>query len=138
MKSMLTLAVATILVLLVMGNASAQMVDIGTGRMEKAEFLALGAMVRGEVVASQPVMPTPLKETERYGWIALPRDEFEALRDRIAGIHPTGEPTVGAARPAAMVDIGTGAMPREEFIALKQKVAGHRLRLVEWVAATYP
>jgi hypothetical protein len=37
-----------------------------------------------------------------------------------------------------MVDIGTGAMPREEFIALKQKVAGHRLRLVEWVAAAYP
>jgi len=124
MKNMTTAAVIVIMALVGFSRASAQMQDIGLGRMEQSELVALKAMIQGAETGIPPTISTPCVSMERYGMVAMSRPDFEALR------VGTGSPRVGVdarssgGRPVQMVDIGTGAMPVDEFMALKHMVGG--------------
>ncbi len=117
----LTLA---IVVMAVVGfnSASAEMVDIGLGQMERSEFVALKAMVQGRQTANVPALATPINRPERYGLVEMDRADFEALRDKVAGRSVEVAAQPGLKAVARMVNIGTGEMPLDEFIALKRMV----------------
>ena len=119
-------------------SASADMVDIGTGRMERSEFSALKAMVAGEPLTTGATVTTPLARTERYGMIDLTPADFQALRDAVAGGNSIRQKAPEPMRIAKMVNIGTGEMPEDEFLELKRMVQGKEGFLFQRLAATWP
>jgi len=122
MKKMAIIGVSVVMVLVAAGMAWADMVNIGTGQMERSEFEALKAMVQGRQTAAKPVVSTPLLKTERYGMVEMTVQAYEGLRDHVAGraVNVSRQPVKN--RQITMVDIGTGEMPQDEFLALKQMV----------------
>lgn len=102
-------------------SAGAQMVDIGSGQMERSEFIALKAMVQGGKTVSGTVVYSPIVRPERYGMVEMAREEFEALRDQVF-VRPVIVKAAPAVKTVRMVDIGTGEMPLDEFIVLKRMV----------------
>jgi len=132
----LTLAIA-VLVLAATTQASAEMVDIGLGQMERSEFVALQAMVQGRQPDVVPAISTPLDRPERYGPVEMARADFEALRDKVAGRSASVD-VRPAAKAVQMVNIGTGEMPMDEFIALKNIVEGTDIFKWDHLAAAQP
>jgi hypothetical protein len=117
------------------GSALAEMVDIGTGRMDQTEFAALQAMMQGKPAASRPTVSTTPIRLEQYGDVALTPAEFNALRDRVAGRNANRDVAGVSTTEVQMVDIGTGQMPVEEFAALKRLMQGADRRLPDGLAA---
>ena len=103
-------------------GASAETVDIGTGRMDRDEFLAVKAMVAGDRPNARPTVATPLPVTARYGPVEMAPAEFAALHRMVAGTASQNRPPVIRTAPTATVDIGTGRMPLDDFRALKRMV----------------
>lgn len=126
-----------IMVMVGVNSAAAEMVDIGSGQMEQAEFASLKAMVQGRPTAKGPAISTPLAHPEPYGMVEMTRADFETLRDKVAGlgVGVAGRPAVKAVQ---MVNIGTGEMPRDEFIALKHMVEGGDVIELDYLAAFQP
>jgi len=120
-KAMIAIAVAS-MVLVGFGSVSAQMVDIGTGQMAPAEFNRLKAMVQGQPVVEAPAVSTRRVPTERYGLLEMSPADFEALRNKVAGIEEGRYSSPTATVAVRMVDIGTGEMPADEFAALQHMI----------------
>ena len=134
-----TIAMAVMaMVLMVAGNVAADMVDIGTGQMERTEFEALKALVQRQPVAGNQGIATPLAHTEQYGLLAMTPADFEDLRHKVAGIETSraSSPTVQVA--TRMVDIGTGEMPADEFAALKRMVRKSGRIVFDKLATLHP
>lgn len=110
-------------------GASAEMVDIGTGRMDRDEFLAVAATVAGGRLEARPTVVTPLPVTERFGPVEMAPAAFAALRRMVAGTASEGQLSSITTPPPRTVDIGTGRMPLDDFLALKRMVGRplHRL-----------
>lgn len=105
-------------------SVAAEMVDIGTGQMEQSEFMALNAMVQGQLTDGPPVVSTQLVRREQYGLVEMSQKDFDALRNKVASRND-GNNTAPVSKPAVeMVDIGTGEMAMDEFAELKRMVAG--------------
>lgn len=100
-------------------SATAQMVDVGMGKMQQSEFDALKAMVRGQPPVSQSNVATSVEKRQPYGMVEMTPEAFDALRDQVAGRGQIGRSRLPPARPQR-VDIGTGMMDANEFRALKQ------------------
>jgi hypothetical protein len=138
MKKMAIIGVSVVMVLLASGMAGADMVNIGTGQMERSEFDALKAMIQGRQTAAKPAVSTPSVNTERYGMVEMTVEAYESLRDQVAGRtvnvlrHPVNN------RQMPMVDIGTGRMPQDEFLALKQMVEGKEESISNHLAVFLP
>ena len=121
MKKLTSLAVVCF-ALLGFSTVSAEMVNIGMGQMEQSEFMALKAMVQGHPLHGEATVSTPLEQPVRYGWVEMSPEDFQALRDSVAG-RTNGPGASSEATPAVkMVNIGTGEMPEDEFAALKRMV----------------
>ncbi len=129
----LTLAFV-IMAMVTVNQASAEMVNIGTGQMEQSELIALKAMVEGRQTDIVPARSTPLVRPERYGMVEMDRTDFESLRDKVAG-RSTSVDSRLAVKVVPMVNIGTGEMPMDEFIALKNMVAGMGIFRLDHLAA---
>jgi hypothetical protein len=134
-KSAIRLAVM-VMAYAVVGTAQAQMVDIGSGQMERSEFIALKAMVQGRAVISGTVVFKPIVRPERYGMVEMAREEFDALRDQVF-VRSAIVKAPTAVKTVQTVNIGTGEMPMDEFMALKRmvektdaSVMGHLARLL--------
>jgi hypothetical protein len=119
-KSAIALAI-TVMAFVAVSNARAQMVDIGSGQMERSEFIALKAMVQGKKAVNGTAIYSPIVRPERYGMVEMAREEFKALRDQVF-VRPAFVKATVAVKTVRMVDIGTGEMPRDDFIALKRMV----------------
>ena len=129
----LTLAFV-IMAMVAVNQASAEMVNIGTGQMEQSELIALKAMVEGRQTDIVPARSTPLVRPERYGMLEMARTDFESLRDKVAG-RSTSVDSRLAVKVVPMVNIGTGEMPMDEFIALKNMVEGMDIFRLDHLAA---
>jgi hypothetical protein len=103
--------------------ALAQTQDIGLGRMERSEFIALKALIQGRAAKTTPTISTLPIEVERYGMLTLSHAEFQTLRDKTTGQADTVDNYQIKTFPVQIVDIGTGGMPRDEFMALKNMVS---------------
>jgi hypothetical protein len=132
----ITLAVA-IMAIMAVNQASAEMVDIGTGQMAQSELAALKKMVQGRQPDDVPAIATPRNRPERYGMAAMAPADFQALRDIVAG-RSTSDDAMPAGKPVEMISIGTGEMPMDEFIALKKMVAGADIFRLAHLAAAKP
>ena len=126
-----------IMALVAANQVSAEMVDIGTGQMEQSEFIALKAMVQGRQPEYVLPLSTPRDRTERYGMVEMAREDFQALRDKVAG-RSTRVDSRPAAKAAQMINIGTGEMPMDEFIALKNMVEGGHIFRLDHLAVAQP
>ncbi len=134
----LTMAVGIVVMLMAgFGSASAEMVDIGLGRMEQSEFVALKAMVQDGQTGNVPVISTPLARPERYGMVEMTRTEIESLRNIMAG-HSVSVAAKPAVTSTQMVNIGTGEMPLDEFTALKKMVNKENCFILNHLAAAQP
>lgn len=121
MKKAAMLGIIAAVVVGGLNAAAEEVVDIGSGRMERAEFVALQTKVRGTQGQTAPVISTPLTHLQRYGIVEMEPKDFDALRERIAG---SGAESAQSNRtvPVQMIDIGTGEMPKYEFMALKRMI----------------
>jgi hypothetical protein len=137
MKKSILAAAITIMTLVGISSASAQMVDIGSGQMEQSEFNALKSMVQGQQTGSASVISTPLARLERYGPVEMTRDDFVALRDKVTGRNIMVE-TSPEIKPVQMVNIGTGEMPMDEFMTLKRMIENTDAFNMEHLAAIRP
>lgn len=119
-KSAIRLAIM-VMAFAMVGAAQAQMVDIGSGQMDRSEFIALKAMVQGRDAVGGTGLSSPIVRPERYGMVEMTREEFDALRDQVfvRSAVVNARPAVKSVR---MVNIGTGEMPMDEFMALKRMV----------------
>ena len=138
MQKSITAVAMAILVMTGFTNAWAEMVDIGLGRMEKSEFVALKAMVTEGRPRTVQTISTPLKQVERYGPVEMSSTEFQALKDKVAGIADAGDATPIVTTAVKTVGIGTGEMPVDEFRALKRMVEGSRVFGFGQMAAVQP
>jgi len=120
-KAMIAIAVVS-MVLVGFGSVSAQMVDIGTGQMEAADFIRLKAMVQGQPVVEAATVSTTRVPAERYGLLEMSSVDFEALRNKVAGIEDGRNSSPAATVAVRMVDIGTGEMPADEFAVLQHMI----------------
>ena len=132
----LTLAFV-IMAIVAINQASAEIVDIGTGQMEQSEFILLKAMVNGRQTEIVPVRSTPLVRLERYGMVEMARTDFESLRDKVASGIASVDSRL-AVKEVPMINIGTGEMPMDEFIALKNMVEGVDVFRLDHLAAAQP
>ncbi len=116
----------------------ADMIDIGTGEMERSEFNALRAVMAGQRVTAGSVVSTPRVDTQRYGMIEMTVADFERLKDLVAGraVDPSLQHVDSEA--IAMVDIGTGEMPQDAFLALKEMIKGKDIKIFNQLAACLP
>ncbi len=126
-----------ILALVAVNQASAEMVDIGTGQMQQSEFNALKAMVEGRQTDILTARSTPLVRPERYGMVEMARTDFESLRKKVAGRSASVDSRL-AVKVVPMVTIGTGEMPMDEFIALKNMVKGMDISRLDHLASARP
>ena len=106
------------------GSVAAEMVDIGTGQMEQSEFMALKAMVHGQPTDGVATVSTQLVRAEQYGLVEMSREDFDALRNKVAGRSDASYSVSEPKTAVEMVDIGTGEMPVDEFAALKSMIEG--------------
>lgn len=136
-KTIVAVAVA-IVALMGFNNAWAEMVDIGTGQMEQSEFQSLKTMVREGRMDAIRSVSTPLTNVERYGPVEMSPADFNALRDKVAGVEKVQEAPSIVTPPVRMVNIGTGEMPLDDFLALKQLVRGSHAFVLEQMAAMLP
>ena len=135
----ITIAMAMmVMVLMAAGNAAADMVDIGTGQMESAEFETLKAMVNGQPIQAMPAVSTARAQTERYGLVEMTPADFEDLRKKVAGIEEKRASTRTARTSTRMVDIGMGEMPADDFVALKRMVKHSEQIIFDKLAALHP
>lgn len=119
-KSVISLAIM-VMAVAVVSSVQAQMVDIGSGQMDRSEFIALKAMVQGRDAVGGTGLSSPIVRPERYGMVEMAPEEFDALRDQMF-VRPASVKARSAVKPVRMVNIGTGEMPMDEFIALKKMV----------------
>lgn len=120
------LALTTAMVFMIMAGAnqaSAEMVDIGTGQMEPSEFVALKAMVQGRPSDNAPTVVTHLENPDRYGLVEMSHADYESLRDKVAGHSDAGDAPHAMKVVVQKVNIGTGEMPIDEFLELKRMVS---------------
>lgn len=112
------IAAMTMAMVLVAGIAMAETVDIGTGRMDRAEFEALRQMVSGDyhptASISTPV-PSDTKVAEFY------QRDVDAIRQAMVA----GSTEITPVSKNSMVDIGTGSMKTTEFCSLNKLVASN-------------
>ena len=123
MKKVIMTITAAIIVLAGFNNALAEMVDIGMGQMDRSEFLALKKTVQEGSTIATPAITTPLVQVERYGPVEMSRADFDALRNKVAGVGAVGASASIVTPVVQTVNIGTGEMPMDEFLALKRMVA---------------
>ncbi len=121
MKKLISVAVAYV-VMAGFSAVSAEMVSIGMGQMAQSEFLTLKAMVQGKNITGGATVSSPVEPAVRYGWIEMVPEDFQALRDRVAGRADGRERDAEVTPAVNMVSIGTGEMPADEFLALKRMV----------------
>lgn len=102
------------------GVATADSVDIGLGRMDRAEFDALKQMVAGNY---QPTDATP---TERPSQIRVAEFDLSVVDEIRQGMSSSaGQQNVAAASQDGMVDVGLGSMTTNEFCDLNRLVASN-------------
>ena len=138
MKKMTIALAIMVMVMMAAGNVAADMVDIGMGRMERSEFEALKAMVQGQSAGKAATISTRRVPTEQYGLIEMAPAEFEALRNKVAGIEVERAPYHTASAAPRMVDIGTGEMPADDFAALKRMVKESERIVFDGFVALHP
>ena len=138
MKKTIVAAAVAIMALTEFTNAWAEMVDIGTGQMEQSDFMSLKTMVsEGRMNAVQSIS-TPSERVERYGPVEMAPADFNALREKVAGVE-NNDQTPSIMTPAVrMVNIGTGEMPLDDFLALKGLVRSSHAVVLEHMAAMLP
>ena len=135
-KSAIRLAIM-VMAFAMVSIAQAQMVDIGSGQMERSEFIALKEMVQGGTAVRGTVVCNPIVRPERYGMVEMAREEFEALRDQVF-VRPAIVKATPAVKTVRMVNIGTGEMPTDEFITLKRMVEKTDARMMGHQARLFP
>ena len=134
MKKSILVAAITVLALVGISSASAQMVDIGSGQMSQSEFNALKSMVQRQHTGSVALISTPLARLEQYGPVEMTRADFMALRNKVAG-RSVVVGTTPELKPVQMVNIGTGEMSMDEFLTLKRIVENTDAFSVKHLAA---
>lgn len=119
MKKSFYIATMTIAIVMTVGVAMAETVDIGMGRMDRAEFERLQQMVSGEY---QPVDSDTTDMHEKRHLAEFNEADVEALRQAMASDAARQE-AVASTSSTGLVDIGTGSMPNSEFCDLNKLVA---------------
>ena len=110
----------TMALMMVAGTALAGSVDIGLGRMDRAEFESLKQMMSGDY---QPTVSVTSEPSEvRVAEFDL--SVVEDIRQGMAGSSPQGD-AVASAYDDNAVDVGLGSMPNNEFCDLNKLVASN-------------
>jgi hypothetical protein len=107
--------------MMIAGLAMAESVDIGMGRMDRAEFEALQQMVRGAYPPPASVS-TPKPSENRVA--EFNRSDVDAIRLAMAS-DTERRNTNPSESDERMVDIGTGSMSASEFCDLNKLVASN-------------
>ncbi|HSO20175.1 MAG TPA: hypothetical protein VLT88_11980 [Desulfosarcina sp.] len=117
----MTMAILVVTMMMAGYAAASDSVDIGMGRMDRAEFEVLQQMVRGDYRPTAPVT-TNIPQTIHVAEFDL-RD-VESIRQ--AMITDRDEAMTAAAESEQpMVDIGLGSMSTNEFCDLNKLVASN-------------
>ncbi len=122
MKKLIIVMEMMAMLFMATGKVAAAMVDVGTGQMISSEFKILKALVQGWSTQAAPVVSTLRVHMETYGMVYMTPTEFDALRNKVAGIEDDRKPYHTVSTATQMVDIGTGEMPADDFAALKRMV----------------
>ena len=121
MKQIYTIMAMVIAVTMMAGVAMADSVDIGLGRMDRAEFEALKQMVAGNYQSTES------NRTETPAQIRVA--EFDqSVVDEIRQGMAAGSAErqeIAAASQDNLVDVGLGAMSTNEFCDLNKLVASN-------------
>ena len=121
MKQIYTIMAMVIAVTMTAGVAMADSVDIGLGRMDRAEFEALKQMVAGNYQSTESnrtVTPAPIRVAE------FDRSVVEEIRQGMAA-NTTERQDIAAASQDSLVDVGLGSMSTNEFCDLNKLVASN-------------
>jgi 2-oxo-4-hydroxy-4-carboxy--5-ureidoimidazoline (OHCU) decarboxylase len=110
-----------IAVTMMAGIAMADSVDIGLGRMDRAEFEALKQMVAGNYQSNESNR-TGSTETIRVAEFEL--NVVEEIRQGMA-VSSAVRQDIAAASQDNMVDVGLGSMSTSEFCDLNKLVASN-------------
>ena len=122
MKRSFHIAAMTMTMVMMAGIAMADSVDIGLGRMDRAEFETLRKMVSGDYQPSASVSMEIPKETRVA---EFNRSDVDSIRQAMTANTAERDSTASASNND-MVDIGTGSMATSEFCDLNKLVASNR------------
>lgn len=121
MRKSFYIAAITMAMVMLAGVSLAESVDIGLGRMDRAEFETLRQVVSGDFQPSASV------STERPPEIRVAefnQSDVDAIR--LAMVTSNTEQLATASESTdGMVDIGTGSMATSEFCDLNKMVASN-------------
>ena len=120
MKRIYTIMAVTIAMAMMTGVAVADSVDIGLGRMDRAEFDALKQMVSGNY------QPAGITATEKPLQIRVAEFDRSVVEEIRQGMSISIEPQdVAAASQDNLVDVGLGSMTTNDFCDLNKLVASN-------------
>lgn len=122
MKSIYTIMAMAMVVAMAGGAVAADSVDIGLGRMDRAEFDALRQMVAGDYQPNRSVT-TEVHEGTTVAEFYV-RD-VEQIRQAMVGGRDQGVMTASTATTGDLVDIGLGSMSTGDFCDLNKLVASN-------------
>ncbi len=121
MKRINTIMAMMIAMAMMTGVAMADSVDIGLGRMDRAEFDALKQMVAGNY------QPTESISTKRPAQIRVAEFDLSVVEEIRQGMVTSsdGHQDVATASQENLVDVGLGSMTTSEFCDLNKLVASN-------------
>lgn len=122
MKSIYTIMAMVMVVAMAGWAVAAESVDIGLGRMDRAEFDALRQMVAGNV---QPTPSVATEVPEKTTVAEFDVRDVEQIRQAMAGGRDQGGMIASTATTGGLVDIGLGSMSTSEFCDLNKLVASN-------------
>lgn len=121
MKRALTIVAALFMVVAVTASASAEMVDTGLVKMEKADFERLQGLVSGSLSFSSKA-PVAEKQAEvDTGLVKMSAADLAAIQDYVAG-RTEFKATTGKVSGENMVNIGLLEIAESDLLAIKQMV----------------
>ena len=121
MKKSFYIVTITMATVLMAGIAMADSVDIGLGRMDRAEFETLRQMVSGNFQPSVSGSPQIAADTRVA---EFNQRDVDAIRQVMVAGNIQQEDTASASIDG-LVDIGTGSMATSEFCDLNKLVASN-------------
>ncbi|MBC2711110.1 MAG: hypothetical protein HGJ94_08970 [Desulfosarcina sp.] len=122
MRNSFCIVAMAMAMVMVAGIVMAETVDIGLGRMDRAEFAALRLMVSGDYHPSATVSTEIPKETRVA---EFNRSDVDSIRQAMTASIAERNAAASASNND-MVDIGTGSMAASEFCDLNKLVASNR------------
>ena len=121
MKQIYTIMAMVMAVTMIAGVAMADSVDIGLGRMDRAEFEALKQMVAGNYQS------TEASRTETPATIRVAEFDLSVVEEIRQGMAADSveRQDIATASKENLVDVGLGSMSTNEFCDLNKLVASN-------------